>query len=98
MHLMTPQQWAEKYFDEGSRPSEVTLRRWLNEGKVPGRKVGGTWYVDEHAWDVSAHAVAPVGQPISIPVAMASNTATRSRRKIRGWEKIVPRLLLRPAY
>jgi hypothetical protein len=50
MHLMTPQQWAEKYFDEGSRPSEVTLRRWLNEGKVPGRKVGGTWYVDEHAW------------------------------------------------
>jgi hypothetical protein len=50
MHLMTPQQWAEKYFDEGSRPSEVTLRRWLNEGRVPGRKVGGTWYVDEHAW------------------------------------------------
>jgi hypothetical protein len=50
MHLMTPQQWAEKYFDDASRPSEVTLRRWLNDGKVPGRKVGGTWYVDEHAW------------------------------------------------
>lgn len=50
MHLMTPQQWAEKYFDEGSRPAEVTLRRWLTEGKVPGRKVGGSWFVDEHAW------------------------------------------------
>ncbi|MGO1069278.1 excisionase [Lysobacter sp. CA199] len=50
MHLMTPQQWADKYFDAGSRPSEVTLRRWLNEGKVPGRKVGGSWFVDEHAW------------------------------------------------
>jgi hypothetical protein len=50
MLLMTPQQWVEKYFDKGSRPSEVTLRRWLSEGKVPGRKVGGTWYVDEHAW------------------------------------------------
>lgn len=50
MHLMTPQQWAEKYFADTSRPSEVTLRRWLNDGKVPGRKVGGTWYVDEHAW------------------------------------------------
>lgn len=32
------------------RPAEITVRRWLNEGKVPGRKVGGTWYVDEHAW------------------------------------------------
>ena len=50
MHLMTPQQWAEKYFDDASRPSEVTLRRWLNDGKIPGRKVGGTWYVDEHGW------------------------------------------------
>ena len=50
MNLMTPQKWAEKYFDEGSRPSEVSMRRWLNDGKLPGRKVGGTWYVDEHAW------------------------------------------------
>ena len=25
-------------------------RPWLNEGGVPDRKVGGTWYVDEHAW------------------------------------------------
>lgn len=50
MLLMTPQKWVEKYFDVGSRPSEVSLRRWLNEGKIPGRKVGGSWYVDEHAW------------------------------------------------
>lgn len=26
------------------------MRRWLNDGKLPGRKIGGTWYVDEHAW------------------------------------------------
>ncbi len=50
MRLMTTQKWAEKYFDKASKPSEVTVRRWLNEGKLPGRKVGGTWYVDEHAW------------------------------------------------
>jgi hypothetical protein len=29
MRLMTPQKWAEKYFDDGSRPAEVTLRRWI---------------------------------------------------------------------
>jgi hypothetical protein len=50
MHLMTPHQWAQKYFDPDSCPSEVTLRRWLTQGKIPGRKVGGSWYVDDHAW------------------------------------------------
>lgn len=50
MKLIKPQPWAEKYFAEESRPAEITVLRWLREGKIPGRKVGGTWYVDEHAW------------------------------------------------
>ncbi len=48
--LMTPQLWLEKYFDADSRPSEITLQRWLRAGKIPGKKVGGTWYIDEHEW------------------------------------------------
>lgn len=47
---MKPVAWAEKYFAEESRPAEITVLRWLREGKIPGRKVGGTWYVDEHTW------------------------------------------------
>lgn len=50
MILMTPAAWAAKYFTDESRPSEVTVHRWLRSGKIPARKVGGTWYVDEHAW------------------------------------------------
>lgn len=50
MRLMTAAAWVEKYFDADSRPADLTLQRWLRAGKVPGRKVGGTWYVDEHAW------------------------------------------------
>jgi hypothetical protein len=50
MKLLTAHAWLEKYFDRGSRPAEITLHRWLRQGKIPGRKVGGTWYVDEHAW------------------------------------------------
>jgi hypothetical protein len=50
MRLMTPHRWTEKYFAECSRPAEITVRRWLAEGKVPGRKVGSSWFVDEHAW------------------------------------------------
>lgn len=47
---MTAAAWAEKYFEEGSRPAEITVLRWLRDGKLTGRKVGGKWYVDEHAW------------------------------------------------
>lgn len=50
MRLMTPDAWALKYFSEESRPPAVTLRRWLRDGKVPARKIGGKWYVDEHVW------------------------------------------------
>ena len=50
MKLILAKQWVEKYFDEGSRPSEQLLGRWCREGRIPCRKVAGQWYVDEHMW------------------------------------------------
>jgi hypothetical protein len=50
MKLLTASAWAEKYFGEESRPAEITVLRWLRDGKLAGRKVGGKWYVDEHRW------------------------------------------------
>lgn len=50
MLLIDARKWAQKYFAAESKPSDLTVRRWLREGKLIGRKVGGTWYVDEHAW------------------------------------------------
>jgi hypothetical protein len=50
VRLITPQAFAEKYFAEGSRPAETTLRRWMQNGAVPAKKIGGTWFIDEHAW------------------------------------------------
>ena len=50
MKLLTAPAWIEKYFAEGSRPAEVSALRWLREGRIPGRKVAGRWFVDEHAW------------------------------------------------
>jgi len=66
MRLITPQHWAERHFDEGSRPAEATVRRWLATGQVPGRKVGGSWYVDEQAWQAGGdplveHALQALG-------------------------------------
>lgn len=50
MLLITANLWVQKYFDEDSRPAEITLMRWLRQGKIPARKVGGSWFVDEHEW------------------------------------------------
>jgi len=50
VHLMTSQRWLDAYFDQTSRPSISQLHRWLREGKVPGKEVGGTWFIDEHEW------------------------------------------------
>jgi hypothetical protein len=47
---MTPHEWSEKYFAEASRPPETTLRRWMQSGALPARKIGGSWFIDEHAW------------------------------------------------
>lgn len=50
MQLMKAERWLDRYFEEGSRPSMQVLQRLLREGKIPGRKVGGAWYIDEHEW------------------------------------------------
>ena len=50
MQFMTIDRWAEKYFSEDSRPPEATMRRWMQTGAVPARKIGGSWYVEVHAW------------------------------------------------
>lgn len=50
MKLMLAHKWAEKYFDEDSRPDQKLIGRWCREGRLPCQKVVGQWYVDEHAW------------------------------------------------
>ncbi|WP_242900014.1 hypothetical protein [Stenotrophomonas maltophilia] len=50
MQLITPERWLDRYFEEGSRLSMQVLQRLLRERKLPGRKVGGAWFIDEHEW------------------------------------------------
>jgi len=50
MKLMPISTWQAKHFADGGAPDEVTVRRLLRQGKLPGRKVGGVWYIDEAEW------------------------------------------------
>lgn len=46
MKLMCLEEYRETRFTERSRPSLVTLKRWVTSNKVPGMKKGGRYYVD----------------------------------------------------
>jgi hypothetical protein len=50
MRYMTPTAWSKKYFADDSQPAEPTLRRWMQNSAVPAKKIGGSWFIDEHLW------------------------------------------------
>jgi hypothetical protein len=50
MQLISAEQLILKIFEEKSRPSAAKLNRWMRTGARPARKVGGTWYNNEHVW------------------------------------------------
>lgn len=49
MRLLHLNDWRVRYFAE-PRPVYATVRRWARTNKIPARKVGGDWYVDEVKW------------------------------------------------
>lgn len=48
VRLLEPPAWSEKYFAPESHPSDFVMRRWAREGGIPAKKIGKTWFVDEH--------------------------------------------------
>lgn len=43
--LMKINPWINWRFAEGSGPNERTVRTWINEGAIPGKKIGGAYFV-----------------------------------------------------
>ena len=42
---MSSREFRNKYFSEESRPTEMTIRNWIRNNKIEGRKIGGMYYV-----------------------------------------------------
>lgn len=53
MQLMTVQRFREQYFEAESRPSLNTLRKWIDEGEIRGKRIGNRYYIDEDGWQSS---------------------------------------------
>lgn len=45
--LMSPEQWIENTFAEGSRPHIRTVRRWIANGELQSKKIGGSVYIED---------------------------------------------------
>lgn len=44
--LMLVSEYRRKRFAGQKKPSEKTIKRWIIEGTIPGKKLGGRYYVD----------------------------------------------------
>ncbi|KZY34049.1 MULTISPECIES: hypothetical protein [unclassified Oleiphilus] len=42
--LMKLSQYREVYFQKGSQPSINTLKKWINQNSIDGRKIAGQYY------------------------------------------------------
>lgn len=47
MALVTVDQYIEKTFAEGSRPPKYTVWYWIRTGKLPAKRQGKRYYIDE---------------------------------------------------
>ena len=49
MRLISIKLYRERYFAPGSAPHENTIRRLIRDQRLPGRRLGRLYYVDESA-------------------------------------------------
>jgi len=44
--LMKATQFRTRYFEKGSEPDIKTLKKWIDDGDIPGKVMGSIYYVD----------------------------------------------------
>ncbi len=43
--LMLITEFRDKFFTPNSKPTTTTIKNWINNGHIPGKKYGRTYYV-----------------------------------------------------
>ena len=52
--LITISEYRKKHFSEKSKPDARTVRKWINQGKIKGKKIDKTYYVDVQPFNPQA--------------------------------------------
>lgn len=45
MKKITIKEYLKREFDEGSAPTERTIRNWCEDQTINAKKIGGKWYI-----------------------------------------------------
>ena len=69
MKLIKGGVWAKQTFEQGSRPGDAVICRWIVEQQVPGKIIGGKPYVYA---DLFAGRAPSVRKPSSAAAALLS--------------------------
>lgn len=62
--LMSIDEWAEATFTAKSRPHDRTIRRWVADGTLPSKKIGGLVFIVDGV-DIKPDEKEPEYIPIS---------------------------------
>jgi hypothetical protein len=55
--LLKLAKFRAEYFVEGSAPTMATLRKGIESGTIPGKKIGGEYYVDVQSLHKTGNAL-----------------------------------------
>ena len=55
--FMTPEEFKKAYFGTAKRPSTSSIRRWLINGDLPGRRFGQSLFVDIVAFEANGNCL-----------------------------------------
>jgi hypothetical protein len=48
--LVSPREWIKlRFLNAAGKPDPSSVRRWIDAGEIPGKKIGGRYYVDIQA-------------------------------------------------
>lgn len=53
MKLMSIKGFQNQYFAKGEAPALNTIKRWIEQGTIDGRKVGGKYFVNVQAFELT---------------------------------------------
>jgi hypothetical protein len=57
MALLTVDEYIERKYAPKSRPPKTTVWRWIRLGKIPARKEGRRYYIDEQALKLTGNKI-----------------------------------------
>ncbi len=56
--------FRELYFEKGDAPARNTIIRMIEDGELPGKRLGQRYYIDQRAWEAESSSAACSNDPL----------------------------------